>query len=131
VGYVDTTFGNQQHSPAYQNDDVDAKLSGDGEYTVGWFAAGEWLAYTVNVAGDGLYSIRSFVGSALPDRTFHIEVDGVDATGSIAVPQFDQWDTYADVLTRDVPLQAGTHVLRVVMGPLDFVDFRGLLIARE
>jgi hypothetical protein len=45
--------------------------------------AGEWLAYTVNVPSDGLYAINVRIGSALPGRTFHIEIEGVDATGPV------------------------------------------------
>ena len=119
VGYFDLTTGND--GGAYRNDDVDIKLSQDGGYAVGWFNAGEWLAYTVDAPHEGSYLLRVRVGSAFPDRTFHVEVDGEDATGAIAVPQLDDWDRYA-IVTTGITFTAGRHVLRLVMGPDDYMD---------
>jgi hypothetical protein len=120
IGYSDTTAGNL--GGAYRGDDVDIKPSGEGGYVVGWFAAGEWLAYAVDVERDGPYTFQARLGSALAGRTFHVEVDGIDVTGSIAAPQFPDWDQYGTVSVAGIPLQAGLHQVRVVMGPLDFMD---------
>lgn len=124
VGYVDTTPGNEQGVPVYRAGDVDVKVSSEGGHAIGWFAAGEWLAYTAHVQSDGLYTIQARVGSALPGRTFHIEVDGVDATGEIAVPQVAAWDQYETVSIADVSLSGGTRVVRVVLGTEDFVELQ-------
>jgi hypothetical protein len=122
VGFFDTTPGNE--GGAYRADDVDIKPSAEGGYAVGWFAAEEWLAYTVDVQNDGVYTFRARVGAALPDRTFHVEIDDVDVTGSIAVPEVPDWDQYRLVSVGGVQLRAGTHRLRMVMGPLDFMDLQ-------
>jgi uncharacterized delta-60 repeat protein len=122
IGYLDTTPGNT--GGGYRSDDVDIKPSREDGYAVGWFAAGEWLAYTVNVEAAGDYDVTARVGSALPDRTFHIEVDGADVTGPVAVPQTADWDEYATVRAGSLSLTAGTHVLRVVVGPDDFMDLQ-------
>jgi uncharacterized repeat protein (TIGR03803 family) len=129
VGYADTTPGNE--GGGYRHDDVDIKPSVEGGYAIGWFAAGEWLAYTVNVERDGVYVISARVGSALPDRTFRIEADGQDVTGPIAVPQVADWDRFETVRVPGVRLHAGIQRLRVVMGPLDFMDFQRLTITRR
>ena len=89
---------------------------------VGWFAAEEWLAYTVDVQSDGAYMFQARVGSVFPDRTFHVEVDGRDVTGPIAVPQVADWDQYQTISVGGVQLPAGVHQVRVIMGPLDFMD---------
>ena len=67
----DPTAGNL--GGAYRDDDVDIKPSGEGGYVVGWFAAEEWLAYTVNVDRDGPYAFQArvvglleSVGAAMP-----------------------------------------------------------------
>jgi YVTN family beta-propeller protein len=123
-GYFDSTAGNEQGVAVYRSDDVDIKLSGEGGYAAGWFTAGEWLAYTANVAIEGLYTIQVRVGSALPGRTFHIEVGGGDVTGPVPVPQLADWDRYETASIADVPLAAGRHVVRLVMGPEDHMDLQ-------
>jgi len=125
VGDSDTTPGNEGGF-VYRTDDVDIKTSSEGGYTIGWLAAGEWLNYTVNVQTAGTYGLSVRVGSALPDRTFHIEVDGLDVTGAIAVPYVTAWDQYQTLSLPGIALSAGQHTIRVVMGPLDFMDLQWL-----
>lgn len=130
VGYFDTTPGNEQGVAGLRNDDVDLKAIGEGEYAVGWFAAGEWLAYTVAVAETATYSLRASVSTPLAGRTFHVEVDGRNVTGSVAAPQLAGWGQFVTVELPRVALTAGTHLVRVVMGPQDFMDFRWLEFTR-
>lgn len=124
VSYYDSSPGNTPGG--YRADDVDIISSREFGYAIGSITAGEWLAYTVDVERDGLYTIAARVGSALPGRTFHIEVDGTDLTGPVGVPQFTEWDTYDTVCLTGVRLRAGRQVLRVVMGPEDYMDFQWL-----
>ena len=86
VGYLDTTAGNS--GGQYRATDVDIESTSDvgGGYSVGWAFAGEWLAYTVNVATAGTYDLEVRVASAGAGGTFHIEVNGVDRTGPLTVP---------------------------------------------
>jgi uncharacterized delta-60 repeat protein len=128
IGYSDTTPGNEQGVVVYRGDDVDVKASAEGGYAIGWLAAGEWLAYTTAVAREGVYRIEARVGSGLPGRTFHVEVDGRDVTGPIAVPQLPGWDQYETVGVDGVRLSAGPHVLRLVMGPEDFMDLQWIAV---
>lgn len=65
-----------------RNDDVDLKAIGSGGCAVGHFSIGEWLEYDVP---PGEYRMRLRVFSA-DFGAFHIEVDRVDVTGSVAVP---------------------------------------------
>ncbi len=125
IGYVDTTPGDEGGF-VYRTDDVDIKASREDGFAIGWFAAGEWLEYTVEVRETGAYSIAARVGSALSDRTFHIEVDGRDVTGAIPVPQTPDWDRYVTVRISGVLLEGGRRRVRVVMGPLDFMDLQWL-----
>lgn len=125
VGYFDATPGHEDVF-AYRTDDVDIKASSEGGFTIGWFAAGEWLNYTAEVLESGDYSIRARVGSALPNRTFHIEIDGRDVTGPIPVPLVRDWDRYRTVRVPHVHLDAGQRSVRVVMGPEDFMDLQWL-----
>ncbi len=86
VGYSDTTSGNS--GGKYRSDDVDIQTTSDssGTYNVGWVAAGEWLAYDVNVQSSGKYVFIVRVASPYSGKSFRIEVDGVDVTGPLTVP---------------------------------------------
>jgi phosphatidylserine/phosphatidylglycerophosphate/cardiolipin synthase-like enzyme len=113
VAYVDTSSGNS--GGKYRATDVDIESTPAGGYDVGWVAAGEWLRYTVVVSTAGTYDLDIRVGSAGVGGTFHIEVDGVDKTGSISVPDTGGWQTWQTIRVSGVTLDAGTQVWRVVM----------------
>jgi len=113
VAYVDSSPGNA--GGKYRSTDVDIESTPAGGYDVGWVAAGEWLKYTVNVATAGTYDLDIRVGSAVVGGTFHIEVDGVDKTGPISVPNTGGWQTWQTIRVSGVTLAAGTQVWRVVM----------------
>ena len=112
VAYGDADAGN--NGGQYRTTAVDVETTSDagGGYNVGWIDAGEWLEYTVNVATSGTYLLEARVASPGPGGTFHIEVDGVDKTGSLSVPDTGGWQAWTTV-SRTIPLDAGTRVLRV------------------
>jgi fibronectin type 3 domain-containing protein len=114
--YHDVDAGN--NGPAsYRTDDVDHETCAEGGYNVGWTVADEWLKYTVNVASNGSYTITSRVASLVATGAFHIEVDDVDVTGSIAVGSTGGWQNWED-RTSVVSLSAGLHVVKLVIdGP--------------
>ena len=114
VGYNDATAGND--GGAYRQDDVDIQGCADSAscFNIGWIRAGEWLAYDVNVGATGYYSFKPRVASPNSDRSFHIEVDGVDVTGRIVVPNTGGWQTWATLTTPSIALSAGAHTVRFV-----------------
>ena len=120
VTYHDTTAGNA--GGAYRADGVDiqATTDADGGFNVGWTAAGEWLEYTVDVATTGLYSLEARVASLTAGGTFHVEVDGVNATGAVAFPATGGWQTWTTVTKAGVNLIAGSHRVRFVIDAAGF-----------
>jgi Carbohydrate binding module (family 6) len=111
---VDHDGGN--NGGAHRVTDVDiapASDAGDG-YTVGWAGAGEWLNYSVDVAAAGVYALHIRLASMGEGGIFHIEVDGVDATGPIIVPDTGDWQAW-DTIHVPIELTAGPQVWRVVM----------------
>lgn len=115
IGWHDLRAGNEGGD--YRDTDVDLAVADDDGrgYTVGWIGAGEWLTYTVDVTVPGVYTVDARVASAGPGGTFHIEVDGVDRTGAIAVPDTGGWQQWTTVTRGGVRLAAGRQMLRVVM----------------
>jgi hypothetical protein len=112
VAYHDTSASND--GGAYRNSGVDVAAVADG-YCIGWAFAGEWFTYTVNVTAAGTYDLVSRVASSGRGGTFHIEVNGHDVTGPIAVPDTRGWDSWTEVVAHGVTLDAGQQTWRVVL----------------
>src|SRR5579859_3218919 len=127
VAYSDTTPGNT--GGAYRSDDVDIEATTDvgGGYDVGWTAAGEWLKFSSNVATAGSYTVALRVAATTANETMHVEVNGVNVTGSIPVPNTGGWQTWATVTSSPFTLSAGPQVVRVVFDTggynLDWLQF--------
>jgi len=110
--------------------DLDATNRGNDRYRVGtgvdvfkngntrlvshaW--AGEWLEYTTDVAATGTYTFTAAVASKGAGGTFHVEVDGVNVSGTIAVGNTGGWLTTGAATKAGISLTAGRHTIRVVM----------------
>lgn len=115
IAYQDSSAGNS--GGQYRSTDVDIAPAVDagGGYVVGWTEVEEWLSYSVNVAAAGTYDLEFRVASAGPGGTFHLEVDGADATGAIALPDTGDWQTWTTIRRQAVSLAAGPQVWRLVM----------------
>jgi Carbohydrate binding module (family 6)/Right handed beta helix region len=115
IAYHDLTAGNS--GGAFRNTDVDIQgtTDTDGGYNAGWTRAGEWLNYTINVTTAGTYTLEVRVASNGGGGTFHLNVNGVDSTGPLVVPNTGGWQTWTLVTKSGIPLAAGTQVLRLVM----------------
>ncbi|MEP6915483.1 MAG: carbohydrate-binding protein, partial [Acidobacteriota bacterium] len=115
IAYHDTTAGN--NPGAYRNDDVDIRVTADssGSYNVKGVRAGEWLAYTVDVAGAGSYAFGFRIASSGTGGTVHLTVDGTDVSGPIALPDTGGWGSWQTATKTGVTLPAGTHVLKFIV----------------
>jgi len=126
VAYHDATSGNS--GGQYRSDGVDIEATTDtgGGYDVGWIDTGEWLAYTVNVATSGTYTLEARAASLSTGGTLHVEMDGVNVSGTVTLPSTGGWQNWTSV-TKSVPLTAGLHVMRVAIDSagfnLNFVRF--------
>jgi hypothetical protein len=115
VAYHDLTPGNA--GGQYRATDVDIATTSDtgAGYTLSYVAGGEWLKYSVSVAAAASYTLEARVASAGQGGTFHVEVDGTDATGPMVVPNTGGWQSWQTISRAAIPLTAGPHVLRVVV----------------
>lgn len=106
----------------HRNDGVDIEAcSGDfphNGFAVGWTQAGEWMKYTVDVAFSGVYDVDIWVASNSNEGAFRLEVNGVDISGDLDVPNTGDWDTWTSVTVEDVVLFQGQQeiVLRTIGG---------------
>ena len=114
MAYSDADPGN--NGGQYRSDDVDIERALDlgGGYNVGWTHSGEWLEYTVDVAGSGTYRIDVRVASGEGGGTFRILMDGVDVTGAQSFADTggsQNWITRT--VSPEVFLDSGRQVLRL------------------
>lgn len=78
-------------------------------------AGGQWMNYTANISSAGTYTFEARVASPFSGGTFHVEVDGMDRTGPISIPNTGSEDVYQFVTVNDIWFGAGQHVFRVVI----------------
>jgi hypothetical protein len=126
VAYHDTTSWNES-GINFRGDGEDVgwtNADGGGAY-VGWTHTGEWINYTVNAASAGSYTLQMRVAAAGNGGYFHVEVDGQSVTGSMNIPNTGSWDTYTTLSKAGVWLNAGQHVVRVVMDSNGQYGFTG------
>ena len=128
VGFQDTTTGNA--GGQFRADNVDIETCTAGGYNVGYIAAGEWLAYSVKVAAAGQYSMTASVASLTAGGKFHLEVGGVNVTGTVTFAATGGWQNWVKVVVPNVTLPAGESVVRFVAESadfnLDYLDFAAL-----
>ncbi|HYC86688.1 MAG TPA: carbohydrate-binding protein, partial [Chryseosolibacter sp.] len=104
----------------YRSEGVDIEACSEGGFNVGWLRTTEWLEYTVNVTTAGTYTISARVATALSGRTFHVELNGVNISGTINVPNTGGWQTWQTVTVTTPALTIGQKILRIVIGTDDF-----------
>ena len=119
IGYHDHTPGNK--GGQYRKDNVDIWYSEAEGYYTGANADGEWLAYSINVEKTGQYSFDVIVATPNSDQSMHAELDGVNVTGKMTIPNTGSWHDWQTVMST-VTLSKGRHVLKVVFdqGGFDF-----------
>lgn len=99
---------------AFRSTGVDIEATAGGGYNVGWVAAGEWLAYSVDIPSAGTYTAQFRVASYGAGGRFHLDANGVNVTGPLTVPDTGWWQSWT-VVSAPVTLRAGAQVLRLVM----------------
>jgi hypothetical protein len=91
-------------------------------YHIAGVADGEWLVYTVNVAQAGTYQLdvlfaahssgQIAIGKNNPGY-IHIDVNGQNVSGPVAVPDVYSWTLFRWMPVRKISLQAGKNKIRV------------------
>jgi hypothetical protein len=99
---------------AYREDEgVDVEMNNPGNYNVGFTNGGEWMEYTVNVVEKSLYSIKTVAASPNNNSAIRFKMDGNDITGSVIIPNTGGWQSYRTISTKEISLEAGTHILQL------------------
>lgn len=116
LGYHDTTTGNA--GGAYRSTDVDIEAASFGGNDVGWIDAGEWLAYSVNVAAPGAYTVTVQVASPFSTGQLHARFGAID-TASVTIPNTGSWQNWTNVVIN-ATLDAGAQTMKLVADAAGF-----------
>ena len=122
--FYDLDPGNQ--GGACRTDDVDLYLTWDppdGGCNLGQTKATEWVAFTINVTQANTYVLSARVAHPGVGGTFHVEVDGVDVTGAMTVPDTVDWGEWRTIRRHGIALTAGQHQLKLVMDTVSPTTF--------
>ncbi|MDR1866233.1 MAG: hypothetical protein LBR08_11765 [Bacteroidales bacterium] len=95
-----------------------------GNMNIGKTEPGEWLVYTINVEQAGVYQADLLFSSHFGDVAnieigknnpgyIHLDVNGVNATGPVAVPDGYAWHNYRWMPVRKLNLNAGKNKIRL------------------
>jgi chitinase len=114
LGYHDSEPTNQGLVYRATTVDIEQNTDGGNGYNVGWVLAGEWLSYTVNVAATGTYDLKVRVATIYAGRTFHIEMNGLNVSGTITLPSTGGWATFQTVNVPAVSLTQGVQAMKMV-----------------
>jgi len=117
VAYSDTSAGNSGNSyRTSESVDIGPTTDAGGGYYVGWTKPGEWMQYTVNIPASGTYTLNVRVANTASGGTFHVEVNGQNKTGALAVPPTGGYQTWQTVTKTGISLTAGNgQIVRLVM----------------
>ncbi len=115
IGYHDLTSGNTGGAFRLGEDvDIEATGDSDGLYNVGWIDAGEWIEFDINAtASSGEYELDFRLASPSGAGSLHVEIDGVNITGTVNAPNTGGWQSYATV-SVPASISPGSHSLRIV-----------------
>ena len=116
LAYSDTTVTNEggAYRP-FERVDLAAESSASNGVSLGWTRVGEWLTYSVSVATSGQFQVAVRLAAQGAGGVFHLEVDGVDVTGPMAVPNTGGWAKWQIVQSRPFAVEAGTRVIKLSM----------------
>ena len=95
--------------------DIEKRDDASNGHGIGWTKAGEWVAYSVDVKESGDYDVKFVLSAPSEGGKIHLDFNGKDATGPIAVPNTGSFQKLGSVVKKNVPLEAGKYVMKMVM----------------
>jgi hypothetical protein len=112
--YLDFTTANRGKSFRDTEVDLEPTLDKEGNYNIGFIQPNEWLKFTTNATEAGLYDVSFRVGSNVTTAFFHAEINDVNVTGPINVPNTGSFQKYTNVVVKGLNLNAGLNNIKIV-----------------
>ncbi len=133
IAYHEANANGNEGGASLRIDEVDIETAGgtEGEYNISYILQGEWLEYTVNVVSTGVYNLDLRIAADGDGKVFHIEFDGKDVTGPIAIPNTGGWQSWETITLNGISLNEGKHVMRLAFDAsymnLNYLQFNGVI----
>lgn len=116
AGGAEVAYHESQYSPTneggdYRTDegvDIDAV---DGCYSLGWFAADEWIKYSITVQYTGKYTLKVRNGTPANGLKFKLLIDGKAWSGDITAINTGSYTKFDTTKISGLSLDKGDHVL--------------------
>jgi|GEM_PF-301752 len=93
--------------------DIETTTDAGGGFDVGYTSNGEWLKYSVNVTASGTYNIGFRTAATSSTGVIRLEVDGVDVTGPVNLPNTGDYQAWVTTTVSNINLTAGLHTVRL------------------
>lgn len=129
LSYHEANTNGNQGTATLRNDEVDIEPTQDvdGDYNLGYTLTGEWLEYTVKITKSESYDLDIRVAKEGNGGLLHIEMNGVDITGAVSIPNTGGWQVWETITLNKINLTAGEHIMRIAFDSdytnLNYVSF--------
>lgn len=108
----DTTAGNA--TGFYRDGDADIEYCQEGGYAVGGVMAGEWLQFAGVEFPAALYKFVVRHNNEYGNRLIRCEIDGIDITGSVTLPQTSGNGVYYTTEFGPYWIEGGLHQIKII-----------------
>lgn len=102
--------GDTQYRPG---DGVGTEVCNEGGFNIAYVATNEWLKYTAQINNTGNYNINFRISTPYNNKSVHLEVDGIDVTGAVAVQNTGGFQAWQTATVSDIALTEGQHVIKL------------------
>ncbi|MBO9585063.1 MAG: PQQ-dependent sugar dehydrogenase [Flavobacterium sp.] len=92
-------------------DGVGTEACNEGGFNLAYVAKDEWLKYTAKVNTTGNYAVNLRIATPYNTRKLHLEVDGVNVTGVVNIPNTGGFQAWQTVTIPNIPLTQGNHTI--------------------
>ncbi|MFH7015436.1 PQQ-dependent sugar dehydrogenase [Flavobacterium sp. FlaQc-47] len=117
TAYFDTNGGGD--TPYRPGDRVGTEVCNEGGFNLSYVAKDEWLKYTTKINTTGNYTINFRTASPYANRKLRLEVDGVNVTGTVNIPNTGGFQTWQTTTIQNIPLTQGAHVITLYFEEAD------------
>jgi glucose/arabinose dehydrogenase/PKD repeat protein len=100
-------------------DNVGTEVCNEGGFNIAYVAKNEWLKYTAKVNSTGNYDIKLRISTPYNNKTVHLEVDGVNVTNTVNIPNTTGFQNWQTVTIANIPLTQGVHVITLFFEEAD------------
>ncbi len=117
--WVDDTYHVEWNKGGqYRNDGVDIEPCADrltNGFNIGYMQDGEWLLYSLSAPEAGTYDVKVRTSSPINGGMVQLFINGTAVSGFVPLPNTGHFQTWKNTLVKNVTLQKGTNMMKVLV----------------